>query len=384
MTDIARALDVREIPIEVGGTVEVLLSSSDLRIRGTDADQVVLRTRNGRPIDDEVTIETEPGRVRIRDGEGSFRLGPVHLRLRGVSGLDIDVPRSIAIVCRTLSGDVVAEGIGGASRWNSASGDITVAVDAGPVAIDTMSGDATVRASVPLGLTVRTVSGDVRVRAPRLEGSAITTTSGDVHLVAALAAGARHTVSNVSGDVDIETDSSVRVETHSITGDVKVEGPHRTEGGRGSRTVIVGDGAAVLAVSTTSGDVRVWSLVAEAGAPAPKAVIAEAGAPAPKAVIAEAGRLRPRPSRRWRPSYRRLRLRLRSSSPRRRRSRTSSVPRRPPMTARPPCRTGARPPAWRCSAPSSVARWTSRRRRTASRSSRTRDRVPSGGGADGR
>jgi len=288
MTDIARALDVREIPIEVGGTVEVLLSSSDLRIRGTDADQVVLRTRNGRPIDDEVTIETEPGRVRIRDGEGSFRLGPVHLRLRGVSGLDIDVPRSIAIVCRTLSGDVVAEGIGGASRWNSASGDIAVAVDAGPVAIDTMSGDATVRASVPLGLTVRTVSGDVRVRAPRLEGSAITTTSGDVHLVAALAAGARHTVSNVSGDVDIETDSSVRVETHSITGDVKVEGPHRTEGGRGSRTVIVGDGAAVLAVSTTSGDVRVWSLVAEAGAPAPKAVIAEAGAPAPKVVAAVA------------------------------------------------------------------------------------------------
>lgn len=261
MTDIARAHDIRDVPIERDGTLELLLSCSDLRIRGTDTDAVIVRTRNGRPVDDEVVIETEPGRVRIRDGEGSFRLGPVHLRLRGATGLDIDVPRTVAIACRTLSGDIVAEGIGGPSRWNSASGDIQVAVDAGPVTIDTMAGNAAVRASVPVGLTVRTVSGDVRAHAPRLDASTITTTSGDVHLAASLTAGVRHTVSSVSGDVDLETDSPVRVETHSLTGDVKVDGPHRTEGGRGNRTVIIGDGAAVVSVSTTSGDVRISTVL---------------------------------------------------------------------------------------------------------------------------
>lgn len=282
MTQTARATDLRVVPIEAGGTVELLLSSADLRIRGRDTSQVVVRTRNGRPVDEEVVIETEPGRVRIRDAEGSFRLGPMHLRLRGAAGLDIDVPRSVAVACRTLSGDVVAEGIGGASRWNSASGDISVVLDAGPIAVDTMSGDAVVSASVPLGMTVRTVSGDVRVRAPRLDASSITTTSGDVHLAAALAAGVRHTVSSVSGDVEVETASSVRVETHSLTGDVKVDGPHRTEGGRGNRTVIVGDGAAVLSVSTTSGDIRVRAVAYGAADRQPAEV------PEPTVVVAEA------------------------------------------------------------------------------------------------
>jgi hypothetical protein len=259
VTDIARSHGIGEVPLEAGGTVELLLSSSDLRIRGTDIDRVILRTRNGRPVDGELTVETEPGRVRIRDAESSARLGPLHLGRRGGIDLDVDVPRTAVIVCRMLSGDVVADGIGGASRWNSASGDIRIAVDAGPVAIETMSGDAVMQASMPLAVNVRTVSGDVRVRAPRLETMTMTTTSGDIAIAAGLAPGARHVVSSVSGDVSLETDSPVRVETHSLTGDVKADGPHRTEGGRGNRTVIVGDGSAVLAVSTTSGDVRIRS-----------------------------------------------------------------------------------------------------------------------------
>jgi hypothetical protein len=89
-------------------------------------------------------------------------------------------------------------------------------------------------------------------------------------------------VSSVSGDVELETDSSVRVETHSLTGDVKVDGPHRTEGGRGNRTVIVGDGSAVLSVSTTSGDVRVRSAARGAADPQPP------DAPEPPVIVAEA------------------------------------------------------------------------------------------------
>ena len=42
-----------------------------------DGDRVVVRTRDGGPLDDEVRIEAAPGIVRIRDGEGSVRLGPL-------------------------------------------------------------------------------------------------------------------------------------------------------------------------------------------------------------------------------------------------------------------------------------------------------------------
>lgn len=257
MTEIARGIDVRSVPCADGATVELLLSSADIRVRGTDGDQVVVRTRDGRPVDEEVTVEVEPGRIRVRDGDGSIRIGPINLRIRGSSDLDVEVPRRAAIACRTFSGDIHAEGIGGPSRWSSASGDIQVSAQAGPIAIDTAAGDVQVEASVAVAAAVKSVSGDVRLAAPRLESLTASSTSGDVHVVALLAPGARHVLSSVSGDVEIETGSPIRLETQTITGDVRAFGVHRAEGGRGRRTIVVGDGSVPVSVRTTSGDVVV-------------------------------------------------------------------------------------------------------------------------------
>ena len=121
--------------------------------------------------------------------------------------LDIDLPRTAAISLRTVSGDVEALGIGGASRWASTSGDLRVTVSAGPVQLESMSGDAVVEASAAITLVGRTVSGDLKVRAPRLDGLDASTTSGDVRVEADLAAGSRHAISSVSGDVDVITGS---------------------------------------------------------------------------------------------------------------------------------------------------------------------------------
>lgn len=260
MTDTAHAADIREVPLEPGGTVEIQLTSSGVRLRGTDGNRVVVRTRGGEPIDDELRIESTPRRVLIRDGENGLRIGPLFLRSRGHGDLDIELPRTATVALRTLSGDVHADGIGGPSHWTSASGDLRIAVSAGPVSIESASGDAILDASAAVALTARTVSGDLRVRAPRLDTVNASTTSGDVRIEADLSNASGHTISSVSGDVEVSTASPVRVETATIAGDVRATGTHRSEGGRGRRTIVVGDGSVRVSIRTTSGDVELHAL----------------------------------------------------------------------------------------------------------------------------
>lgn len=275
MTDTGHlASAIREIPLDPGGSVEIVLTSNAVRIRGTADDRVVVRTRGGEAIDEEIRIDASPGQVRIRDAETGLRLGPLRWRTRPSADLDIDLPRTATVSLRTLSGDVEAVGIGAPSRWASASGDLRIAVTAGPVAMESMSGNAVVEASGPLSLTARTVSGDLRVRAPLIETLEASSVSGDVRIEAALGDGAGHAISSVSGDVDLVTTSPVRVETQTIAGDVRATGLHAAEGGRGRRTLILGDGSIRVTVRTTSGDIR---LRAAAPVPLVAPVAPEAG-----------------------------------------------------------------------------------------------------------
>ncbi len=285
MTDtIDTAAAIRELPLEPGGSVEINIVSGGLRVRGVDGDRIVVRSRDGQPLADHVWIDATPGLVRIRDGEGTFRVGPFALRTRRSPDLDIDVPRTATISLRTVSGDVDATGIGGASRWASASGDVRVSTSAGPVQVETMSGDATIEASVAIALGARTVSGDLRVHAPCLDGLDASTTSGDVRLEAELAGGTSHRVSSVSGDVEIVTASPVRLDAQTIAGDVRGSGPHKAEGGRGRRTLVVGNGSVALSVRTTSGDVRL-RVVGGQPVPKPTAPIAPPPPIAPAVVV---------------------------------------------------------------------------------------------------
>lgn len=276
MTDTTRPQATsRELPLEPGGEVEIVLTSNELRLRGTDDERVVVRTRGGQDIDPDVTIEATPGHVRIRDGgAGEFRLGPLRIGVRHPADLDIDIPRSARVSVRTLSGDVDGSGIGGASRWSTASGDLRLQIEGGPVAVDSMSGDATIESTAAFTLTARLVSGDLRVTAPRLDALTAETTSGDVRIDAALGAGAVHAISSVSGDVQLETASPVRLEVQTVAGDVRASGTHRAEGGRGRRTLVTGDGSVPVSVRTMSGDVHL-----RAGTPPASAEVPWSGTP---------------------------------------------------------------------------------------------------------
>ncbi|MHB8892631.1 MAG: DUF4097 family beta strand repeat-containing protein [Candidatus Limnocylindrales bacterium] len=220
MTTTTTTDSVRVLPLEPASTVEVFLVSSSVRVRGTDAAQLVIRTRDGEALDDEVVIDVTPGRVGIRDAEGGLRLGPFRLRPHRTANLDLEVPRGTRLTIRTLSGDLEATGIRGASRWTTASGDL-------------------------------------RLTASLLDGLDLATTSGDVRVEGELRSGGKHAIASVSGDVDLATPSPIRVETRTIAGDVHVTGPHRTEGGRGRRIVVVGAGSIPVEIRTTSGDIGV-------------------------------------------------------------------------------------------------------------------------------
>ena len=50
-------------PLDPGGSVDIVLAASDLRIRGIDGDRVIVRTRDGGPLDGKVRHR---GRTRHR------------------------------------------------------------------------------------------------------------------------------------------------------------------------------------------------------------------------------------------------------------------------------------------------------------------------------
>ncbi len=247
---------VRELPLEPGGEVELQLTASSVLLRGVERDVVTVRSLDGEDVEDQFTIEQLPGKVSVRDNATGFRLGSVGPRPSQPADLEIEVPRSAAIALRTVSGDVEATGVAGASRWATASGDVRLQVDGGPVTVESMSGDVDVVASEPIELRARSVSGDLTLHGRRFDVLAASTTSGDLRVDAELGEGADHAISSVSGDVELTTPSAVRVDTQSIAGDVRASGTHRTEGGRGRRVLIVGAGTVGVSIRTTSGDIR--------------------------------------------------------------------------------------------------------------------------------
>jgi hypothetical protein len=250
----------------------ISLTSNDLRIRGTGADSVTIRTRGGEDIDDELVIEADGDRVFVRTAERGFRIGRALIASRGPADLEIEVPRSVRITCKTLSGDVEADGIGRDSRWSSASGQLRVRGARGTLMADSMSGDVTIEADDSIGVRARTVSGDLRVRAPHLDALELASTSGDIRIAGPLGTAFEHTISSVSGDVHLQSPSPIRLESQTIAGDIRATGAHRAEGGRGRRTIIVGDGSVRVGVRTTSGDIRLEA-AATADVPRPNAPI---------------------------------------------------------------------------------------------------------------
>ncbi|MGO9206600.1 MAG: DUF4097 family beta strand repeat-containing protein [Candidatus Limnocylindrales bacterium] len=299
MTEYERSREVRH-PVGVHGTVTVRVAAADVRVRGVEGDEarVVLRYALRAPDDAAAARIEEEFLSRLRRGEGRLEvetadgrrvsidsLGPLGVIARafGVAGdsrmeLEVDVPRGSLVTVETISGDIVAEALGGSQSYRTISGDVMVA-GSGDVRVQTTSGDARVQGSGDIGLEWHSVSGDLRAAAPGLRAVELDTMKGDAWLQGRFSSGTEHRARSVSGDLRLAPIGGMTVQMRSVSGAVRSEVPHRMEGRPGQYVLVVGDASARFRFESMSGDLLV--LAAEQAAPAPATT---ASAPEPGAV----------------------------------------------------------------------------------------------------
>lgn len=254
---------VREHDIGPGGSVVVAVEADDVRVRGVDGTTVRLVA----PATDHPAVEVmaQPGRYAIRLGQPirgrvfGFRFGS-----RGVFGLEVgggtvelEVPRDARLEISARSGDVSVRDVTGSVAVRTVSGDVSIRGGGGDLRMEAASGNIRAVAAAPIAATVRTISGDVEIDAPRTERTSITTVSGDVEVASTFAPGGDHVVTTTSGDVELAVHGGVTIDVRTVSGDVDCVHP-QLRGGTGRRDpLVIGDGAARVAVRTLSGDIEV-------------------------------------------------------------------------------------------------------------------------------
>ena len=197
--------------------------------------------------------------------------------------LVIKVPVGSSLAVNTVSADVRAQGVRGAQRLQSVSGDVQTEVAAEDVECKTVSGNVTVTGNgQPALLTITTVSGDASVTrvAGEVNGNTVSgnftiamgdasrsrlrSTSGDLGLKGRLAPEARLDFESISGDVrlDLAAPVSAEFDVSSFSGDIRnCFGPkpvHTSEYAPGSEwRHREGQGTARVRIKTLNGDIQV-------------------------------------------------------------------------------------------------------------------------------
>ena len=253
MTTIDDATLLIDQPVAANARLNVRLASAELRITGTATDRITIRTPDGSSVS-RLVVEADRDVVSVRDKD---TFGVVLGRGRPTAVLEITVPASTEVATEIAGGDTETHGLCGSQRHRSASGDLRLFEAAGSIELNTVSGAGLVELAGGADLTVRTVSGDVAVSGGTLGDLRVSTTSGDVQLESPLTRRTGNAIETLSGDVSIRASRGIRVDARTVSGDLTSDQPHRSEGRMGRRTLVVGDGAIELAFRSVSGDLHV-------------------------------------------------------------------------------------------------------------------------------
>lgn len=176
----------------------------------------------------------------------------------------------------TVSGAIDGADTAGALRVSTTSGDVALTNHVGPLVADSVSGDisaagaierpqiSTVSGDVDLEgarglLDLRSISGEIRVEDASDASLRMESTSGDIRF-AGILGGANSQIGSISGDVRLELSApaDLRLELSTTSGDLASDLDLRdlAEERRSLRGRL-GDGRALLTVTTTSGDVTI-------------------------------------------------------------------------------------------------------------------------------
>jgi hypothetical protein len=244
-----------EHSIGTNGRVAVRVASWDVELVAVDSDVVRVRAADGGDLPRDIEIQREADGITIRQPS---LLGGLNLVIgrSGDARIAVEVPATARTNVVTASGDVHARGLRSDGQFRTASGDVTIVDASGTLLAESVSGDVAIDVTDTADLTVKTVSGDVAVKGGTLDRVAVTTTSGDVLLGSELGAGP-HSIATLSGDAIIRAGDGVTVTARTVAGDLSSSLPHRSEGGPGRRSIIVGNGVTGLQFRSVSGDLRV-------------------------------------------------------------------------------------------------------------------------------
>jgi hypothetical protein len=259
MNDHEQYPDPAEIRHQIGaaGALNLANVSGDIRIRGVDGDEAIVRARSGHGRHDwlPIKVRKSEGMLSIElDQKGPTFMGFLGGRARDDVEFDITLPRAARVDVNTVSSDVDVTGLAGEQSYRTVSGDLNVQRAGGRISLTTVSGDVELRADEPLEADVSSTSGDLEVSGPSMRAMRLRTVSGDIEVRGAFDTGALHNIETVSGDVDIEATSGLTVEVRK-----------GIDLGGGPKQRVVGDGAARLRFRSLSGDLHVAGAGREKG-----------------------------------------------------------------------------------------------------------------------
>lgn len=259
MADEQKFSDPTEIRHTIGveGAFSLHNVAGDIRLRGSDTDEVLVHARSshGRSDSLPLIVRRTDGGLRIEVEQGSFDLLGLSRRRVGIE-FDVTLPRAARVEVNAVSSDIEAHGLSADQAYKTVSGDVTVEGPGGRVSLTTVSGDVELAADQQLEPRVATTSGDISISAPSVTALQVRTVSGDTRIRSGFLPDAGHRVESVSGDLLVQARSGL---TLDVRRGIDVAS------GR-NRRMVAGDGSAELRFRSLSGDVH---LEGDAVEPAP-------------------------------------------------------------------------------------------------------------------
>jgi DUF4097 and DUF4098 domain-containing protein YvlB len=160
----------RTIPFQAGGTLRLKNFSGDIRITGSDAQEVtvhaVRRATRARLDRIKLRIEASGSEVLIDANDREYQ-NDEHDNVVDTT-FEIRVPRQTSMDVTSFSSGITVENVEGRHRTHTFSGDIRLLNVSGPVRAKTFSGDIDLQVPGSEGADVRfsTFSGDLRSDLP--------------------------------------------------------------------------------------------------------------------------------------------------------------------------------------------------------------------------
>ena len=269
----AAALDTT-VTFDARGTINISCPGGDVKVTGTDRNQIVVHGR------------TERGPIRFTSNGTNARIESTNGGRCNDADFQLSVPAGVRLTANTWSGSLVVRGVRGEIEAHAQSGDIEIhdagdRVEAetlsGDVHVDGVRGDAsihTLSGAVTLQdaastVEVETVSGDIELGGMASRQIRTNSTSGDLTFSGTIADGGRYEFQTHSGEIRLELPANVGAELSlsTFSGDIDsafpitlVAGGHDIGAAQAKKlNFSLGKGTARIIAETFSGDVTLSS-----------------------------------------------------------------------------------------------------------------------------